>query len=151
MLVPITTLKSAILQFHKELALYPLWICPMRLLSPPSDKMAKQLPANVDRPAVPKLKSGEVNEEEHYPLSCPIPGGMVNPTPSEQLYVDIGAYGVPQAKQWKDIVMKIYGRVKNVIDTDQEENLMPMDDSVDAQEEFHIRVMRRVIKEFSSI
>jgi hypothetical protein len=29
--------------------------------------------------------------------------------------------------------------------------LMPMDDSVDAQEEFHIRVMRRVIKEFSSI
>lgn len=93
--MPVTTLKSSILKFHQEFALYPLWLCPMRLLSPPSaPTMVDGKPANADAPGVPRLPRGNVNAEPEYELACPIPGGMCSPTPSEQLYVDIGAYGM---------------------------------------------------------
>ena len=146
MLIPISTLRSSILEFHREIALYPLWICPMRLLSPaPSTgKMSELMPANVDRPSVRKLPPGEKNAEVQYPLACPIAGGMVSPTHSEQLYVDIGAYGVPQAKQWSEIVLNIYGRVKGIIETDGSGGEVEDASDEDANEEFHVRVMRRV-------
>jgi hypothetical protein len=38
MLVPINTIKESLGVFHKEFDLYPLWVCPMRLLTPPMEK-----------------------------------------------------------------------------------------------------------------
>lgn len=58
MLVPIGTLKDAVLFFDNEVEVYPLWLCPFRLPSEP---------------------------------------GMLQ-VPKDDMYVDIGVYGVPGKK-----------------------------------------------------
>lgn len=152
MLVPINTLRNSILKFHKELALYPLWICPMRLLNPPAERWSKVMPANVDRPACAKVEEGP-NQEKLYDTTCPHLGGMVAPTPCESLYVDIGAYGVPQAAQWTGIVHKTYGRIKfdSLVAADNAGPELVEDDDDDDEEEdsefgneLHVKVMRKI-------
>jgi len=62
MLVPIEHLDSALNVFHNEFLLYPLWLCPMKVLKTPVR-------------------------------------GLINPTKdSDEMFVDIGAYGNPQNK-----------------------------------------------------
>jgi delta24-sterol reductase len=150
MLVPVTTLKNSILKFHKEFQLYPLWLCPMRLLSPPTDMFKNSQPAFLDTPVVRRLPADDVNAEAEYELACPVPGGMVNPTPSEQLYVDIGAYGIPQAPQWATAVKELYKRdlppVSPADKADCDLQALPDDVDEDPYEELHVRVMKRVEK-----
>lgn len=108
MLVPMNTLKSSILKFHEELEIYPLWLCPMRLLSPPSKHFSSENPANVDINKKKNILPSDINFERHYDLVNSVPG-FLSPTKNCQLYVDIGAYGVPMAKPWRKFVLKVYG------------------------------------------
>ncbi|KAG7316673.1 hypothetical protein KOW79_020214 [Hemibagrus wyckioides] len=63
MLVPMKHIHKAISQFHQDIHVYPLWLCPFILPSRP---------------------------------------GMVHPKgDQDELYVDIGAYGEPQAKHFE--------------------------------------------------
>ncbi|KAL7747317.1 hypothetical protein RI367_007371 [Sorochytrium milnesiophthora] len=96
MLVPISETKAALDVFHREFEVYPLWLCPMRILSPPENLL--------------RLHKNQRHENDHHdvcvstdPDTHPavVPrGGLVAPQPSEQMYVDIGAYGVPKSKQF---------------------------------------------------
>lgn len=61
MLVPVTTLAASLGVFRKHYDLYPLWVCPMKLMDVP---------------------------------------GFIGPTDDEDMFVDIGAYGIPRAA-WK--------------------------------------------------
>jgi delta24-sterol reductase len=87
MLVPINTIKESLGVFHKEFDLYPLWVCPMRLLTPPMEK--KLIHNTTTSQQFPR-------DEKAASVTCG-PNGLVNPLPTEQLYVDIGAYGNPQS------------------------------------------------------
>ena len=152
MLVPINTLKESILKFHREMAIYPLWICPMRLLSPPSDVWGESTPADMDDPAsLEELKSkfspdSSLLQPHKFEDTCDV-GGLCAPTPSEQLYVDIGAYGVPQAPQWHDAVRKIYGETaipNRGLELSEDADEFEPESSYNTTEELHIQVMRRV-------
>lgn len=155
MLVPISTLGRCLDFFDRELGVYPLWVCPMRLLSPPDSgkRWDGLLPRDDDRRIVSMVqKNAEMDEdilreivpteveavryllpksspirnqvildtqyhadkakhESLHRLSSDMPGGMVSPCETEQLYVDIGAYGVPRAPQWQNALMEVYGEV----------------------------------------
>ncbi|KDQ21010.1 hypothetical protein BOTBODRAFT_27023 [Botryobasidium botryosum FD-172 SS1] len=86
MLVPMSALTASLDIFDREFGLYPLWVCPMRLLSPPSTKPVAPLPQKSTGRALPTTTP---------------PGGMCPPHPAEQLYVDIGAYGVPASSNFE--------------------------------------------------
>jgi delta24-sterol reductase len=85
MLVPMNTLKESLEVFYKEFNLYPMWVCPMRLLTPPMDKRLIQS----------HKTSNQFTKDEQIGQVTAGPNGLVNPLPTEQLYVDIGAYGNP--------------------------------------------------------
>jgi hypothetical protein len=175
MLVPISTLRPSILKFHTEMEIYPLWLCPMRLLSPPAKRWQdSQGPVDVPPISIPQPisyapqfkpynKTGLTSifqEDFEYQMNCPIEGGLCAPTPSEQLYVDIGAYGIPKASQWRDVVRQVYGTTKVPDHCDQEEmeilaaaenksddgsiGGMGKVEEDDQNEEMHVRVLRRV-------
>lgn len=124
----------------------------MRLLSPPSDKWANTKPANID-PALPDITSqlngdysdARLLDDVEYPLSCPSNGGMVNPTGTEQLYVDIGAYGIPRARQWEPAVRKAYGdsKVPKRL-TEVTQSVAGATAQAPVDDELHIKVMRRL-------
>lgn len=149
MLVPISTLKSSIEKFHTELQLYPLWVCPMRLLTPPPVKWQQQRPANQDAPIEglasrlpPSYSSGRqltLLAKHKFPLACQSNAGLVNPTGAEQLYVDIGAYGVPRARHWQAAVRKAYGDDKVRLSDDDNDGKY---DSSDPK--LHVKVLREV-------
>lgn len=65
MLVPIVDLKSSIDVFHKEVEIYPIWLCPFTL------------PAN--------------------------PGMLKSPSGKEEMYVDVGVYGVPKNTDYETV------------------------------------------------
>jgi hypothetical protein len=148
LLVPINTLRNSLLKFHEELECYPLWVCPMRLLSPPSDKWVNTKPANIDPDLTNQLpesfSDARLLDNVEFPLSCPSNGGMVNPTGSEQLYVDIGAYGIPRARQWEPAVRKAYGdsKIPKRLAEVTQEKAPEVEGPVD--NELHIKVMRRL-------
>jgi len=58
MLVPVTTLADSLGVFRNHYDLYPLWICPMKVMDVP---------------------------------------GFIGPAADEDMFVDIGAYGIPKA------------------------------------------------------
>ncbi|XP_026733822.1 delta(24)-sterol reductase-like [Trichoplusia ni] len=66
MLVPIVHLEDAIESFHKEIEVYPIWLCPFRVFNHPG-----QL----------KIKTSA----------------------DSQMFVDIGVYGVPKAKNYETV------------------------------------------------
>ncbi|XP_067008969.2 delta(24)-sterol reductase [Anabrus simplex] len=80
LLVPVSALKESILKFHKEVQIYPLWLCPFNLPNDP---------------------------------------GMVHPAATrEEMYVDVGVYGVPKTDSFEcekttraveDFVAKVKG------------------------------------------
>ena len=83
-------LDASLKIFDEEFAIYPLWLCPMRILAPPLSSTPQNL-ANQFRPVTsPK-------------------GGLIHPTPTSQLFVDIGAYGTPKSKRfdWKASVKRV--------------------------------------------
>ncbi|KAI9179463.1 hypothetical protein H9P43_004786 [Blastocladiella emersonii ATCC 22665] len=93
MLVPMPALDASLKKFDEEFNLYPLWLCPMRLLSPPEDLLAlRKDPA----PVLKKILAEHPHRYEPQPVTTPA-GSMTPPHPAEQLYVDIGAYGIPTA------------------------------------------------------
>ncbi|XP_046455631.1 delta(24)-sterol reductase-like [Daphnia pulex] len=65
MLVPMSTLKDALLCFEKEVKIYPVWLCPFKL---------------------PKA-----------------PGMLRSPSGKQELYVDIGTYGVPKVRNFHPV------------------------------------------------
>ncbi|KAJ3361178.1 hypothetical protein GGF32_007733 [Allomyces javanicus] len=94
LLVPISTLKESLDLFHDELTVYPLWLCPMRMLSPPENLLAER----GERPAVAVL---DRTHPQHAPQGVTTPAGSLTPPhPAEQLYVDVGAYGVPKSPKF---------------------------------------------------
>ncbi|KNE65263.1 hypothetical protein AMAG_10907 [Allomyces macrogynus ATCC 38327] len=94
LLVPISTLKESLDLFHDELEVYPLWLCPMRMLSPPKNLLAERGEA----PAVAVLNS---DEPAYPPQEVTTPtGSLTPPPPAEQLFVDVGAYGVPKSQKF---------------------------------------------------
>ncbi|XP_046985624.1 delta(24)-sterol reductase-like [Schistocerca americana] len=78
MLVPMQELKKSIEVFHKEVEVYPLWLCPFKLTNEP---------------------------------------GMVHSfSDKDELYVDIGVYGVPKVKNFHpvDTTRRLEEHVRNV-------------------------------------
>jgi len=78
MLVPIADLKASIELFHREVAIYPIWLCPFKL------------------PAHP---------------------GMLKPhTNKEEMFVDVGVYGVPKNERFdaERTTRKVEEFVRNV-------------------------------------
>ncbi|KAK4014273.1 hypothetical protein OUZ56_026805 [Daphnia magna] len=65
MLVPMTTLKDALLCFEKEVKIYPVWLCPFKL-----------------------------------PMA---PGMLRSPSGKQEMYVDIGTYGVPKVNNFHPV------------------------------------------------
>ncbi|KAH9257878.1 hypothetical protein BASA81_003897 [Batrachochytrium salamandrivorans] len=88
MLVPMTNLAEALKVFDKEFNIYPLWLCPYRAY----DYSDKQVPHRgfLRRP--------------------------VNPDPvlGYEMWVDIGAYGVPQQVRNKNLEYNTVEHVQNV-------------------------------------
>jgi len=78
MLVPIADLKASIELFHREVAIYPIWLCPFKL------------PAN--------------------------PGMLKPHTNKEEMFVDVGVYGVPNNERFdaEKTTRKVEEFVRNV-------------------------------------
>lgn len=94
MLVPIKALLDSLIIFHDELEIYPIWLCPMKIPTSPRQHW----------PAVDSLTVESLDVFERQPT------GFVSPIKGDDLYVDIGAYGVPKAAQWAQVVEEVYGR-----------------------------------------
>ena len=83
MLVPMTALSKSLDVFEREYKVYPLWLCPMRVIKSPAP---------------------------HRGLVEPING-------DDDLYVDIGAYGVPATAPNFDVVKAAHTVEKFVIES----------------------------------
>ncbi|ORZ41590.1 hypothetical protein BCR44DRAFT_1457128 [Catenaria anguillulae PL171] len=95
LLVPMITLDTALDFFHRELDVYPLWLCPMRMLSPAEDLLAlRRDPSPTLRQCIAERGGKKVAPDQ--PVTTP-KGSFTPPHPCDQLYVDVGAYGVPRA------------------------------------------------------
>jgi len=136
MLVPMSALTASLDIFDREFGLYPLWVCPMRLLSPPSTK-----------PVAPLLQK---STGLTLPTVTP-PGGMCPPHPAEQLYVDIGAYGVPQSPNFE--VQKSLRKVEAFVRSVKGYQALYADTlmtSKEFEEMFECEGMERMRKRFGS-
>ncbi|KAI9219739.1 hypothetical protein BC828DRAFT_406427 [Blastocladiella britannica] len=94
LLVPITTLDASLDFFQRELDTYPLWLCPMRMLSPAEDLLALR---QFTSPVLKQAQAEHGHQSHAFQPPTTPRGSFTPPHPSEQLYVDIGAYGVPKA------------------------------------------------------
>jgi delta24-sterol reductase len=126
LLVPMTTLDQALDVFHNELTVYPLWLCPMRMLSPAENLLS----VNQQEPGHPSLRSMS-SKYPLQPLTTPV-GSLTPPHPSEQLYVDIGAYGVPKAPQFHCI--RTLERIESYVRSVQGYQALYADSCMSAQE-----------------
>ena len=143
MLVPMNTLRASLLKFHQQLRVYPLWLCPMRL---PTPAFRKQVNKPKPDPAVVQAQKYPALQEQAYDFTSDLPG-MVNPVEGEQLYVDIGAYGVPLARDWVDCVQQVHGKDKipaEVLAEYERDDEDLADADEDPSQELHVKVMRRV-------
>lgn len=81
MLVPITKMKESLNVFHKSYDLYPLWICPYRAYNNGSNGVPHR---NFLRKPKNLIRDKSSPDELEY-----------------EMYVDLGAYGVPRAVKEK--------------------------------------------------
>ena len=78
MLIPLSELKSSIELFHREVEIYPIWLCPFKLAAHP--------------------------------------GMLTSPTNKDEMFVDVGVYGVPKNERFdaEKTTRKVEEFVRNV-------------------------------------
>eukprot|EP01038_Epipyxis_sp_PR26KG_P010467 gene10467-14061_t len=88
MLVPIVDLSEALSVFDKEVYIYPLWLCPFKIFHNGTENDE----TSAGKKGKKRKSKSNLLENER---------GFIHPLPSDEMFVDIGAYGNPQTKNFK--------------------------------------------------
>ena len=75
--MPLTHLRTSLETFHRELGLYPVWLCPVKMFA--------------------QVGHSDVNNLNVVILQ---PGMLRTPSGKDEMYVDIGLYGVPRGERF---------------------------------------------------
>jgi delta24-sterol reductase len=82
MLVPISKMEEALTVFEEHYGIYPLWLCPYRAYDYTDKKAGVPHRCFLRRPLAAEMKDEEVEGQP--------------PQNAYEMYVDIGAYGIPR-------------------------------------------------------
>jgi len=116
MLVPIRSLSESLTLFHRELGVYPLWLCPMRIprtvprgstttATATAATAATASTASTAATSTASHSTGEEKKSSRVEVKDDdlVMNGFVKPLSDDDMFIDIGAYGNPTIPQWNAV------------------------------------------------